>query len=322
MDASQAAVGWTDPQAYNYFIYALHSKAEEWLLMVQETHDNFEKTWTFIKPLFKQRFGSKIDEAKIAATISDIKQHHDEDPDLFAGRLSKQFSQIKEMIPMGQVAEIPEDPEERTEAYIQAVHTNAIKYVHLQYLRLFYIAGLPHHLMTVVAGKNTTTFTQANNEARRAHDLKKPSTNNGTCAINGEDDNTEEDVVSQIRGNGTQNPYAQRGGRGNNYRGQSNRGYTSRGGGGATAGQSRPQYQNPGPGSNQQNNRTRPTCWYCKIQGHVQDDCRKRIRENKPCTNPNTGKTYWPKNKASPVNEENAQENTQGAISGGNSLFQ
>lgn len=323
MDASQAAVGWNDQQAYNYFIYALHSKAEEWLLMVQDTNANFNKTWTFIKPLFKQRFGSKIDESKIATTISDIKQHQDEDPDSFASRLSKQFSQIKELIPMGEVADIPEEPEDRTEAYIQAVHVNAIKYVHLQYLRLFYIAGLPHHLMTVVAGKNPTDFTQANDLARRANDLKKPGTYNGTCAIDGAQSNTSEDeVVSQIRGNGTQNPYTNRGGRGNTYRGQSNRGNASRGGG-APAAQARPPYQNPGPGNNQQNNnRTGPTCWYCSILGHTQDECRKRIRENKPCTNRTTGKTYWPKNRAAPVNEETLQENTQGAISGGNNLFQ
>jgi hypothetical protein len=35
-------------------------------------------------------------------------------------------------------------------------------------------------------------------------------------------------------------------------------------------------------------------CYFCKIQGHRQEECRKRIKENKPCRNAQ-GRYYWPK---------------------------
>ena len=51
-------------------------------------------------------------------------------------------------------------------------------------------------------------------------------------------------------------------------------------------------------------------CAYCKILNHSQEECRKRMRDNKPCVN-NQGKLYWPK-----VNStaENNDPNNVGAV--------
>jgi len=38
---------------------------------------------------------------------------------------------------------------------------------------------------------------------------------------------------------------------------------------------------NSGTGSNK--NRKGKYCFYCKIQNHTQEECQRRIRENKPC---------------------------------------
>jgi hypothetical protein len=35
-------------------------------------------------------------------------------------------------------------------------------------------------------------------------------------------------------------------------------------------------------------------CCYCKILNHSQEECRKRMRDNKPCVT-NQGRLYWPK---------------------------
>ena len=35
-------------------------------------------------------------------------------------------------------------------------------------------------------------------------------------------------------------------------------------------------------------------CFYCKIQNHTQEECRKRIKDNKPCKD-KQGCAYWPK---------------------------
>jgi len=51
-------------------------------------------------------------------------------------------------------------------------------------------------------------------------------------------------------------------------------------------------------------------CSYCKILNHSQEECRKRMRDNKPCVT-NQGKIYWPK-----VNSmaENNDPNNVGAV--------
>ncbi len=49
---------------------------------------------------------------------------------------------------------------------------------------------------------------------------------------------------------------------------------------------------NSGSGNN--NNRNGKYCYFCKLQGHRQEECRKRMKENKPCRDAQ-GRYYWPK---------------------------
>jgi hypothetical protein len=49
---------------------------------------------------------------------------------------------------------------------------------------------------------------------------------------------------------------------------------------------------NSGSGNN--NNQNGKYCYFCKIQGHRQEECRKRMKENKPCRDVQ-GRYYWPK---------------------------
>ncbi len=44
--------------------------------------------------------------------------------------------------------------------------------------------------------------------------------------------------------------------------------------------------------------------------GRVQDDCRKRIRDNKPCIS-GSGKPYWPRSKVNKVDEDEQEEEPQ-----------
>ncbi len=49
-----------------------------------------------------------------------------------------------------------------------------------------------------------------------------------------------------------------------------------------------------GGSSRNNSNRKNKFCYFCKLQGHRQEECWKQIKENKPC--PDTqGRTYWPK---------------------------
>jgi hypothetical protein len=51
-------------------------------------------------------------------------------------------------------------------------------------------------------------------------------------------------------------------------------------------------------------------CCYCKILNHLQEECRKRMRDNKPCVT-NQGKLYWPKINST---AENNDPNNVGAV--------
>ena len=84
IDASIATLAWTPAMAYNYFKMALHSDAENWLKMVKETEDGYAETWDFIKPLFKARFGKKMDVTKIGQVLDNLKMDPNEHVDSFA----------------------------------------------------------------------------------------------------------------------------------------------------------------------------------------------------------------------------------------------
>jgi hypothetical protein len=302
VDSSVHALGWTPAMAFEFFRMALHSDAEEWIKCIRETSINYEATWDFIKPLFKARFGKKMDVAKCNTILENIKQQPDEHPVKFAARLNSAFSQLRELIPKGTIFNLPANAADRTDEVCERIHHDAIRHTHLQYLKYFFIAGLKSTLMQPVATKDPATFTEAYDEASRVYELTKKN-GNGTHAISEEekDDNS----INQIRGNGSQNPYRgnYRGGRGNRGRGAPR--------GGPTRGGFNNGYPRPSGGDNQTQNQNKPTCWFCGILGHRQDDCRKRIKENKPCVGPN-GTTYWPKPKQMVINEE--PDNVQGAI--------
>ena len=308
IDSSILALGWTQGMAFEFFRMALHSEAEEWIKLVRETNANYEGTWEFIKPLFKSRFGKRMDVAKVGTVLENLKMATVEVPMKFAARMNSSFSQLREMIPRGQIVNIPQDPANRTDAVCEGIHDNAIRYLHLQYLKYFYIAGLPKYIMQLVATKDPATFTEAHDEASRIYELNK---------VNGEAAHAvtqqPEDGVSQIRnGNGTQNPYR------GNFRGRGPRGRGApRGGQPGRGGYNNGGQNKPSGGDNQTHNQGKPpTCWFCNIPGHRQEDCRKRIREGKPCVGLN-GSTYWPKPKQSPIDEEKqegGESETQGAI--------
>jgi hypothetical protein len=78
--------------------------------------------------------------------------------------------------------------------------------------------------------------------------------------------------------------------------------------------QNRNQSQGPGQHSNRYNsgngnnrNRNGKYCFYCKIQNHPQEECQKRIKDNKPCKD-KQGRAYWPKVYVTTENQERDQQ--------------
>jgi len=131
IDASIATLAWTQPMAFNYFKMALHSNAETWLKLIKDTEDGFQEQWDFIKPLFKARFGKKMDVTKIGQVLENLKMDPNEHVDQFAAKMNTNFSQLRDIIPPGEIVNVQADIADRNNAVIEGVHKNAIRYTQL-----------------------------------------------------------------------------------------------------------------------------------------------------------------------------------------------
>jgi len=151
--------------------------------------------------------------SKVGTVLDNLKMDSNDHVSVFAAKMNNNFSQLRELIPRGEIRNIPAAPADRTNAVCQEIHNNAIRYTHLQYLKYFFIAGLPKAIMQLVASKDPATFTEAHDEAVRIQDLTKTKSDQSTSTVEQKDES-----VNQINGNGSQNPYC------GNYRGRGGQG--------------------------------------------------------------------------------------------------
>jgi hypothetical protein len=117
------------------------------------------------------------------------------------------------------------------------------------------------------------------------------------------------------RGRSSSRGNSYRGGRGNSRGGYNNSGYSGGTNNGNNSGNTNGNQSQQAPASNPLK------CLFCQAIGHHQDDCRKRIKANKPCV-ASSGKIYWPKSKVSKVGEEeNEEPQMQSAVKEDQHLF-
>jgi hypothetical protein len=345
-DAARLALGWSPEITYNFFSVALQDNAQKWIKCIELINPEFVKTWTWIKPQFLKTFGETINESKVFLMCKELSMKPDENPRDFMIRFSELWVKITDMVP-AQVINVPVDPALRTVDYCTGLYAQGSKNKQDGLMKLFYVAGLPHKLLTKVIQKNLPTTLDAYNEAVKLHSLDEtPSKNgNGVNIIDweAEKDTMESDEdftnqINQIRTGGIS-------GRGNNqgrgyFRGRSQtrgRGGPARGGqrGGSAGGNfsggnfsGGQQNGNNGNNGNQNGNNfsfePRPKCKFCQKEGHKQDKCYSRINQNKPCIRAD-GSQYWPTQRPqqqAPIREGQEEPIIQGAIGPNPSLFQ
>jgi len=73
---------------------ALHSSAKSWIKLVRESELDLKQTYDFIKPLFKERFGKKMDVAKIGTVLDNLKKDPNDHVDKYAAKMNSNFSQL------------------------------------------------------------------------------------------------------------------------------------------------------------------------------------------------------------------------------------
>ncbi len=121
--------------AFDYFHMAPHLDAKTWVQLILDTKNIFQETWDFIKPLFKERFGKKMDLAKIGTVLDKLKMDPNDYACQFLAKMNSNFSQLCKIIPCGEIVNIPAALGERTNAVCEGIHNNAIQHTHLQYLK-------------------------------------------------------------------------------------------------------------------------------------------------------------------------------------------
>jgi hypothetical protein len=344
VNTASQALGWDEEQTFKFFAVALQDNAQKWIKMEKLTNPDYAENWEWIQKEFLVAFGDTIDESKILLLCKELSMKPDENPRDFMIRYCDLWTKMTTLVNK-QVIDIPAAAAERTVDYCRGLYNQGFNHNQAMFQRMFFVAGLPHKLLTKVVQKDIPTIREAYTESVRIHGLEqdpaklKNGNGNGIHAAEAEEDlETDEQFINQIRSN--PNTYRGRGnqnnsGRGGNFRGRS----MSRGNRGGQFNRGAPRGASSGPAFSDRNTQSgqgqtgqsqgnqgfsfepRPKCKYCKKEGHVQDKCYSRIRDNAPCTT-RSGATYWPNQQQQAPIRESEEEQVQGAIGSRPSLFQ
>jgi hypothetical protein len=306
VDKCQISKDWNDITTFANFRLCLRGEAERWLtstirhlcLMPEQ------KTWTRIRPLFKREFAAISDDKLIADGLANLSHRPNENPRALFSRLEKLLFVLKENYASYQIK--PERPAQQpqggySEDALTKYGNECITYFSNFLFAQMFRAAAPENVRHLISHKDQTRLTVDDayhifqSEARVEADKKISAAEAVSKETTLQSNNQEIAAFSPQqkhpqRGGGQQ---GQSGYRGNRSRGQNS--YCSNNSGNR---------KNSGPGS--YNSRNGKFCIFCKIMGHCQQECWKRIRENKPCVDMK-GQTFWPKLNAAAENANSMQ---------------
>ncbi len=244
-------------------------------------------TWTNLKLRFQKQFATQTDDKQIIDGLSNLAIGPNETTGELLARITNTMV-IKESYAAydNKVPEPPTDAhglghegllENTATQWKNDTVNNMLQFFKMQLFR----ASLPGDLKKAVAQHDQTTITlddmyQVATDTQRESGAK---TSKPVAAIQDdsqsevEDDEEVEDEVAAFQ-NRQNNRFQNRSRNQPQGSGQCSNRY------------------NPGNGNNR--SRNGKYCFYCKIQNHTQEECRKRIKDNKPCKD-KQGRAYWPK---------------------------
>jgi len=303
---------WTDAQTYHHFANSLRNPAREWLSSIVDwnTDENVRLVWSDFKDLFKQEYAVQTNDKLILEGLSNLAMKPNETTNELLTRITRTTRVIRENFD-DYDAKIPYPHNDVNGGISNNAFRRFLRQYDAMWINFFkmnlFKAALTPELRSVVAQQEQETITikrmyQVATTAQRELKGKSPTLVNELREEENPNEEENDDVAA----------FNQRGARPkNNQTGGQNRGNFNSGRGGYQSGFNRG--SNAGYGNN--GNRNGKYCYFCKIQGHRQEECRKRMRENKPCRDAQ-GRSYWPKvhnmeeNEAKSVNSINHEEET------------
>lgn len=288
------ANNWDTTVAFHHFAIALKSSAQKWLEWQMLCVDGATPSWEWIEPLFREEFATQSDDANILDQLSHLKMKHDENVrDLYSrvfdirrilGTTKTREAQLPTPNGQGLYTEqqLRDFGKSCDNIYADHVQTQLFKHALPVDIKLAVNLAKPNN--SVEAYKVANMQFQTMQAKKHISEL------------------SQEEEIDAVRpnfrpqGNFRQSNAFQKS---NNQKAWQPRQQNS------TSSQKPFNSTNQRTGNN--SNKNGITCVYCKKQGHHQDDCRSRIRDNAPCI-ANSGKTYFPK-KVNEVTNESTVNN-------------
>ena len=294
---------WSPEDAYHHFSLALQGSAQEWLRTLQAQGDKPEKTWTYVEPLFRKEFTTDEDDTALLDQLSNLQKRPNERTRDYASRINRIIELLKRSNLDTPAVPPPANPDG---TYTQA---EVLKYGEIRDERLFrffsfqlFKVGLPEDIRKVIHQQKPDSMFKAMDIASAQERTKDKDLRKAVHAV--EESSLEVEAIQPtFRPSRPNNNYAPQQ-RQNNWnkrpQQQQQQKYQQ-----SNQRQGQFQQQQQRPRNNAYNNSSngKPMCLYCRIPGHHQDDCRKRIAANAPCMNA-AGKPYYPKS----VNEISNQD--------------
>jgi hypothetical protein len=294
---------WNDNTAYANVANMLKGFAWDWLFSTVEMLDWSvdQLTWTNLKPRFQKQFATQTDDKLIIDGLSNLAMSLNETIGELLVRITNTMVIIKESYTAYE-NKVEAPPQDGNRGYLDATATkwksvnNVMPFFKIQLFR----AALPGDIHKVVAQHNQNTITledmyQVATDTQREAGSKTTLTVAAVYEDSNSDAEDDEDEIAAFQ-NKRSTRFQSKLRKSNSMAQQCNNRYTS------------------GAGSN--SNQNCKYCFYCKIQNHTQEECWKRIWENKPCKD-KQGLAYWPKvyvtsNSNSEQNERDQQGQQQG----------
>jgi hypothetical protein len=317
INAAQELLLWSPAEAYLYFKRSLRDRALAWIELQEATAINFVATWVFIQPLFKRYFGDHMDKTQVYNAFSTCKMTNGDTPLDYSCKVNKVCTLLHDNARLGVVANIPADNAQRTDAYIQQVYLAGAKKMLQELQTCMLISGMPDYIQGPLISKDPQTLPAVLDEALKIYQLKMKNGNGNGNGIHAIDDTaTEEEFINVVKNSyqakfGAHMDFAKR--LQDKRAGQSNNGNGS--------GYRNGNNGNNGNRSSNNGGQQKFACKYCKKPNHSQDECRTRIKDNKPCI-ATSGKPYWPrKTSQNPVNEDEPEQASQVKESTSDTVF-
>jgi hypothetical protein len=296
---------WNDTTTYANVANAFKGFARDWLFATADMLDWTEAqlTWTNLKQRFQKQFATQTDDRQIIDGLSNLAMGPNETTGELLARITNTMVIIKESYTAydNKVLEPPTDAhglgqvgllEPTATQWKNDTVNNMLHFFKMQLFR----ASLPGDLRKAVAQHDQTTI-MLDDMYQVATDTQRESGAKTSKTVSAIQDNSQSEVEDDEKVEDEVTAFQSR--RNNRFQNRNRNQYQGSG--------QRSKY-NSGNGNNR--NRNGKHCFYCKIQNHTQEECQKRIKDNKPCKD-KQGRAYWPKVYVTNENQESDQQGQQ-----------